>query len=98
MVKDVIFVADLGRWADTELSVLYDIFYETGTRLMGEFVALRYAAHDVGDEEQVEFLTGEVRRVRDARQSVDSNDRAAIVAMMEAFKHELRYINYVLGE
>lgn len=98
MVKDVIFVADLGRWADTELSVLYDIFYETGTRLMGEFVALRYAAHDVGDEEQVEFWTGEVRRVRDARQSVDSNDRAAIVAMMEAFKHELRYINYVLGE
>ena len=44
------------------------------------------------------FWTGEVRRVRDARQSVDSNDRAAIVAMMEAFKHELRYINYVLGE
>jgi len=98
VVKDVIFVADLGRWADTELSVLYDIFYETGTRLMGEFVALRYAAHAVGDEEQVEFWTGEVRRVRDARQSVDSNDRAAIVAMMEAFKHELRYINYVLGE
>ena len=91
-------MADLGRWADTELSVLYDIFYETGTRLMGEFVALRYAAHDVGDEEQVEFSTGEVRRVRDARQSVDVNDRAAIVAMMEAFKHELRYINYVLGE
>ena len=91
-------MADLGRWADTELSVLYDIFYETGTRLMGEFVALRYAAHDVGDEELVEFWTGEVRRVRDARQSVDVNDRAAIVAMMEAFKHELRYINYVLGE
>lgn len=97
MVKDVVFVADLGRWADTELSVLYDIFYETGTRLMGAFVALRYAAHDVGDEEQVEFWTGEVRRVRDARQSVDSNDRAAIVAMMDAFNHELRYINYARG-
>ena len=35
-MKGVVFVADLGRWADTELSVLYDIFYETGTRLMGE--------------------------------------------------------------
>ena len=98
MVKDVVFVADLGRWADTELSVLYDIFYETGTRLMGEFVALRYAAREVGDEEQDRFWLGESHRVRDARRSVDSNDRAAIVAMMEAFNHELRYINYVLGE
>ena len=91
-------MADLGRWADTELSVLYDIFYETGTRLMGAFVALRYAAREVGDEEQVEFWFSESHRVRDARQSVDSNDRAAIVAMMDAFNHELRYINYVLGE
>ena len=96
-MKGVVFVADLGRWADTELSVLYDIFYETGTRLMGEFVALRYAAREVGDEEQVEFWFGESHRVRDARRSVDSNDRVAIVAMMEAFNHELRYINYARG-
>ena len=87
----------LGRWADTDLSVLYDIFYETGTRLMGAFVALRYAAQDAGDEEQDRFWLGESHRVRDARQSVDSNDRVAIVAMMEAFKHELRYINYARG-
>ena len=46
VVKGVVVMADLGRWADTELSVLYDIFYETGTRLMGEFVALRYAARE----------------------------------------------------
>ena len=96
-MKGVVFVADLGRWADTELSVLYDIFYETGTRLMGEFIALRYAAQAAGDEEQDRFWLGESHRVRDARQSVDSNDRAAIVAMMEAFNHELRYINYARG-
>ena len=35
--------------------------------------------------------------MRDARRSVDSNDRVAIVAMMDAFNHELRYINYARG-
>ena len=41
VVKGVVVMADLGRWADTELSVLYDIFYETGTRCILVVVATR---------------------------------------------------------
>ncbi|SPT53687.1 Uncharacterised protein [Actinomyces bovis] len=89
---------DTKDWSNTDLNVLYDIFFETGTRLGGEFVALGYAAESAGDEEQAQFWRDEDMRMMRERSAVDSSDREAIIAQMKAFDREWRYLRYAQGE
>ena len=81
-------------WSTTELSVLYDVFYECGTRLGGEYVSLAYAAEDAGDAEAVEFWDEQGRLLQNERQAVDPNDRAEIVATMKQWDHTLQLLRY----
>lgn len=85
-------------WSHTDLSVLYDVFAETETRLGGELIALRSAAEEAGDADEAEFWAVEVRRIMRARRAVDPDDREAIIAAIEAFNHELRYLRYARGQ
>ncbi|MBM6979531.1 MAG: hypothetical protein I3J03_07420 [Actinomyces succiniciruminis] len=81
-------------WSTTELSVLYDVFYECGTRLGGEYVSLAYAAEDAGDAEAVEFWNRQRRALRDERDAVDSHDREAIVTTMERWDNILELLRH----
>lgn len=82
-------------WSHTDLSVLYDVFYETGTRLSGTYLDLLRQAKDAGDTEMASFWDSEVFRVDAERRAVDSRDREAIIAAMTAFDHEFRLVRAI---
>lgn len=67
-------VMDIPEYSPT---VLYDIFYETGTRLIGRYVHLERRAHERGDEARaIEYVRAR-RELRALRASVDVDDRTA---------------------
>ncbi|PHP53559.1 hypothetical protein [Actinomyces ruminis] len=81
-------------WSTTELSVLYDVFYECGTRLGGEYVSLMRAARQDGDSESELFWRRQSVALRDERDAVDSHDRDAIVAAMERWDYILELVQH----
>ncbi|WP_167203049.1 hypothetical protein [Actinomyces respiraculi] len=81
-------------WSTTELSVLYDVFYECGTRLGGEYVSLAYAAEDAGDAEALEFWDEQGRLLQQERQAVNPDDRAMIVATMKQWDRTLQLLRH----
>ena len=62
--------------------VLYDIFYESGTRLIGHYVSKAREAIDRNDEEVKNHWLEEINKVDSERSSVMAGDRQSQIAHM----------------
>ena len=70
------------NWADVDLAVHNDVFYERGTELGGEYVSLMRAANAAGNVEAEAFWQRQHLALRDERAAVRSGDREQIVTAM----------------
>lgn len=71
------------RWDSIEDVVLYDIFYESATRLCGTLQSLIYQARESGDAQSEEHWRQEQLKVKKDRSHVGADNRdGQIVAML----------------
>ena len=71
-------------WSETDINVLYDVFYEQGTILDAEYIALVDRAKNDGDRDEAVFWRRQIQDLRRERSDVDPDDRNA---MIETMKH-----------
>ena len=71
-------------WSETDINVLYDVFYEHGTILAAEYIALVDRAKNDGDRDEAVFWRRQIQDLRRERSDVDPDDRNA---MIETMKH-----------
>ena len=71
-------------WSETDINVLYDVFYEQGTILAAEYIALVNRAKNDGDRDEAAFWRRQIQDLRRERSDVDPDDRNA---MIETMKH-----------
>ena len=71
-------------WSETDINVLYDVFYEQGTILAAEYIALVDRAKNDGDRDEAVFWRRQIQDLRRERSDVDPDDRNA---MIETMKH-----------
>ena len=71
-------------WSETDINVLYDVFYEQGTLLAAEYIALVDRAKNDGDRDEAVFWRRQIQDLRRERSDVDPDDRNA---MIETMKH-----------
>ena len=71
-------------WSETDINVLYDVFYEQGTILAAEYIALVDRAKNDGDRDEAAFWRRQIQDLRRERSDVDPGDRNA---MIETMKH-----------
>lgn len=71
-------------WSETDINVLYDVFYEQGTILAAEYIALVDRAKNDGDRDEAAFWRRQIQDLRRERSDVDPDDRNA---MIETMKH-----------
>ena len=71
-------------WSETDINVLYDVFYEQGTILAAEYIALVNRAKNDGDRDETAFWRRQIQDLRRERSDVDPDDRNA---MIETMKH-----------
>ena len=71
-------------WSETDINVLYDVFYEQGTILAAEYIALVDRAKNDGDRDEAAFWRRQIQDLRRERSDVDPDDRSA---MIETMKH-----------
>ena len=71
-------------WSETDINVLYDVFYEQGTILAAEYIALVDRAKNDGDRDETAFWRRQIQDLRRERSDVDPDDRNA---MIETMKH-----------
>ncbi|MDR1807049.1 MAG: hypothetical protein LBR33_03915 [Propionibacteriaceae bacterium] len=74
-------------WKYYSTSILYDTFFETGGNLLGRYIALRASA---ATEEERQLWSSLIREVRQTREAVDIDDRAAMIRLVEEWRAELR--------
>ena len=68
------------RLEDLDDTVLFDIFYESGTMLGGWLVALKDKAREQGDSSAMKRWDDEHGRLIEERNQVDAFDRATQIA------------------
>ena len=73
-------------WSETDINVLYDVFYEQGTILAAEYISLSYQAEDAGDRDGAAFWSEQVRQVDRERSDVDPDDRSAMIETMKRWQ------------
>ncbi|WP_306366646.1 hypothetical protein [Nocardiopsis sp. CC223A] len=73
-------------YATASITVLYDIFVDTATRLSGKYVALSRKA---STEDERRRWWAEVMELRDLERSVDPDDREALIAHIEEWRAEV---------
>ena len=73
-------------WSETDINVLYDVFYEQGTILAAEYISLSYQAEDAGDRDGAAFWSEQVRQVDRERSNVDPDDRNAMIEAMRRWQ------------
>ena len=73
-------------WSETDINVLYDVFYEQGTILAAEYISLSYQAEDTGDRDGAAFWSEQVRQVDRERSDVDPDDRNAMIETMKRWQ------------
>ena len=71
-------------WSETDINVLYDVFYEQGTILAAEYIALVDRAKNDGDRDEAVCWRRQIQDLRRERSDVDPDDRNA---MIETMKH-----------
>lgn len=71
-------------WSETDINVLYDVFYEQGTILAAEYIALVDRAKNDDDRDEAVFWRRQIQDLRRERSDVDPDDRNA---MIETMKH-----------
>ena len=70
-------------WSETDINVLYDVFYEQGTILAAEYIALVDRAKNDGDRDEAVFWRRQIQDLRRERSDVDPDDRNAMIETME---------------
>lgn len=78
--------SDYDHYSDT---VLYDVFYETGTQLGGYLVAEERAAASRSDAVTVAKLRERRAALRSQREGVAGSDRVVQSALIEEWKREI---------
>ena len=71
-------------WSETDINVRSDVFYEQGTILAAEYIALVDRAKNDGDRDEAVFWRRQIQDLRRERSDVDPDDRNA---MIETMKH-----------
>ena len=79
-------------WSETDINVLYDVFYEQGTILAAEYISLSYQAEDAGDRDGAAFWSEQVRQVDRERSDVDPDDRNAMIEAMKRWQRNREQI------
>lgn len=78
---------DLGQ---IDSSVLYDLFYESGSKLGGALIEQERKARNEGKIDLLKSLMREEYDLLDKRDSVKSDDRDAQIACKKAWDNRLR--------
>lgn len=71
-------------------TVLYDIFYETGTRLGGAYVALMRKARSRGDLKQAQEWQRKHIDLNKERRSVNPHDREQQIQQIHTWDREIQ--------
>lgn len=75
---------------DIDPTVLYDIFYETGTRLGGTYVALMRQAKSQGDFTQAHEWQQKHINLDNERLKIDPDDQAGQIQQIQAWDKEIQ--------
>ena len=73
-------------WSETDINVLYDVFYEQGTILAAEYIALVDRAKNDGDRDETVFWRRQIQDLRRERSDVDPDDRNAMIETMKRWQ------------
>ena len=73
-------------WSETDINVLYDVFYEQGTILAAEYIALVNRAKNDGDRDETAFWRRQIQDLRRERSDVDPDDRNAMIETMKRWQ------------
>ncbi|MFJ2194100.1 hypothetical protein ACIOJE_40205 [Kitasatospora sp. NPDC087861] len=75
---------------DVPTSVVYDMFAETATHLSARYVRL---SSDATTEDERRSWWSKVLRLRDEKEAVDADDRAAMIAKITVWAAEIRELD-----
>ncbi|MDR1767126.1 MAG: helix-turn-helix domain-containing protein [Propionibacteriaceae bacterium] len=78
-------LVDYSFWDDMPITVVYDIFYESGTALLG---AYNHQLREASSVEEQDLWRDLIREVRAARSAVGPNDRADMVELSQHWTAE----------
>ena len=73
-------------WSETDINVLYDVFYEQGTILAAKYIALVNRAKNDGDRDETAFWRRQIQDLRRERSDVDPDDRSAMIETMKRWQ------------
>lgn len=85
------------NYDDYSDTVLYDVFFETGTQLGGALVALENQADLAGDEAEVERWGAERRKMRAERRAISGRDRAAQIEAIRSWSARRQELLDLIG-
>jgi hypothetical protein len=72
-------------WAKLPITVVYDVFYESGTALLGRY---NHNLQEASTPEEQDLWRDRIRELRSARSAVSPNDREALLEMSERWTAE----------
>lgn len=88
---------DILTYDDIDSTVLYDIFYETGTRLGGTYVALMRQARSQGDVQQAQQWQQKHIALNRKRLSINPDDRERQIRQIHAWDREIQRLKTLLA-
>lgn len=78
-------------------TVLYDIFYETGTRLGGTYVALMRQARSQGEPQQAQQWQQKHIALNRKRLSINPNNREQQIQQIHTWDREIQRLETLLA-